>query len=232
MQGGQPVATDTFSHDWRDRLVGVEQGSSTTTLIVDPLGRLVAKVGASFDGTVRRIYLHDGDQVVAEYVQEAGGTDWQLDRRHHWGRWIDDLAVEQVDTDHDGALDTTLWPVTDLLGSVQLLTGAAGHIVERVEYETDGTPGFFGEDATPPSAVRVAWTGDGVRPTGDSVEASVFEIGFDEWLGEGSVGNAVATLTPDGGEAVSLGVVLDADGRGVTLPGATVETGTSYALHL
>ncbi len=165
-------------------------------------------------------------------MQEAGGTNWQLDRRHHWGRWIDDLAVEQVDTDHDGALDTTLWPVTDLLGSVQLLTDAASHIVERVEYETDGTPRFFGEDATPPSAVRVAWTGDGVRPTGDSVEASVFEIGFDEWLGEGSVGNAVATLTPDGGEAVSLGVVLDADGRGVTLPGATVETGTSYALHL
>ncbi len=94
--------------------------------MVDPLGRLVAKVRETAEGDVRRVYLHDGDQVVAEYVQEAGGTDWQLERRHHWGRWIDDLAVEQVDTDGDGILDTTLWPITDLLGSVQLLTDDDG----------------------------------------------------------------------------------------------------------
>ncbi len=41
-----------------------------------------------------------------------------------------------------------------------------------------------------------------------------------------------ATLTPDGGEAVDLTVVLDGDGRGVTLSGATVDAGTSYDLHL
>ncbi len=82
---------------------------------------------------------------------------------HHWGRWIDDLAVEEVDSDGDGVLDRTLWPVTDLLGSVQLLTDADGRIVERIEYATDGPPRFFAEDATPPTATRVAWTGGGLK---------------------------------------------------------------------
>ncbi len=232
MEGGATVATDTFSHDWRDRLVGVGHGSTTTTLVVDPLGRLVAKVNSTPDGDVGRVYLHDGDQVAAEYVQEAGGTDWQLERRHFWGRWIDDLAVEQVDTDGDRGLDLTLWPITDLLGSVQLLTDGEGRIVERIEYATDGTPRFFAEDGTPPTAARVAWTGNGARPTGDAVSAGVFEVGFDEWLDEGSVEAATATLAVDGGEAVELTVTVDADGRGVTLGGATVEAGTSAALHL
>ncbi len=232
MQGETIIGTDTFSHDWRDRLVGADQGPSTTDLIVDPLGRLVSKERTSVDGTVRRIYLHDGDQVVAEYVQEAGGTAWQLERRHHWGRWIDDLAVEEVDTDADGVLDNTLYPVTDLLGSVQLLTDATGEIVERVEYQTDGTPRFFSGDATPPTAVRVAWTGNGNRPTGDTVAANVLEVGFDEWIEEGSVETATATLTPDGGTATDLAITLDGDLRGVTLTGVTIEAGTSYTLHV
>ena len=78
------------------------------------------------------MYLHDGDQVVAEYVQEAGGPGWELDRRHHWAHWIDQLAAEEVDTDGDGEIDKTLFPITDLLGSVQLLTDENGEIVERI----------------------------------------------------------------------------------------------------
>jgi hypothetical protein len=106
----------------------------------------------------------------------------------------------------------TLYPVTDLLGSVQLLTDATGEIVERVEYQTDGTPRFYSGDVTPPTAVRVAWTGGGNRPTGDTVAANVLEVGIDEWIHEGSVEGATATLTPDGGEAVALTIVLDNDG--------------------
>ena len=231
MQGQTTIATDTFIHDWRDRLVGVEQDSTTTTLIVDPLGRLVAKTRQGLGGPVSRIYLHDGDQVVAEYVQEAGGNNWQVDRRHHWGRWIDDLAVEQVDTDADGELDETLWPITDLLGSVQLLTDDEGRIVERIEYQTDGTPRIFAEDETAPRVTRVAWTGNGQRPSNDMVSPEIFEIAFDEWL-DANLENVTATLTPDGGEAIELDVTLEDDQRGINLGGATIQAGVNYALHL
>ena len=186
-QVGDPIVEATFTHDWRDRLVEVEQGETTYRFVVDPLGRMVAKVKQMAEGDITRVYLHDGDQVVAEYVQEAGGTGYQLDRRKTWGQWIDDLVTEQVDTTHDGALDSTLYPVKDLLGSVQLLTDETGKIVERVEYDADGTPHFFSGDANPPRVTRVAWTGDGNRPTGDTVNPTAFEIGFSEPLMPASV---------------------------------------------
>ncbi|NOZ95763.1 MAG: hypothetical protein GXP47_13645, partial [Acidobacteria bacterium] len=166
-----------FTHDWRDKLTSVQQGNTTTDIILDPLGRMVGKVKHTTNGDVARAYLHDGDQVVLEYVQAAGSTTWQPERRHIWGRWIDDLAVEQVDTDGDGSLETTLYPITDLLGSVQLLTDDAGTIVERITYDPDGTPHFESADTTRPSVTRVAWTGDGTLPTGDTVTAQAFEIG-------------------------------------------------------
>jgi len=213
----------TYSDDWRDRLVGVQHGALRTDLVVDPLGRLVAKVVHTGGGDVARVYLHDGDQVVAEYVQEAGGMGWQLDRRHHWGRWIDDLVAEEVDTDANGVLDTTLYPVTDLLGTLQLLTDEDGRIVERVEYDPDGTPHFFAADQAVPTPTRLAWTGNGALPTGASTTPQVFEIGFSEWLGGADAGtggvltNAIATLTPGGGSPVTLAAMLGAGSRSVVL---------------
>ncbi len=230
--GTDLIPEATYTHDWRDRLVEVEQGEVDTRLVVDPLGRLVAKVVHTPAGDAAHVYLHDGDQVVAEYVQEAGGPSWQLDRRKHWGRWIDDLVAEEVDTDHDGAFDTTLYPVTDLLGSVQLLTNQAGRIVERITYDTDGTPHFFGPDDTWPTVTRVAWTGAGARPTGDTVDAQVFEMGLSEWIDEASVADAVATLTPEGGEPIILDLALTPHLRGATLSGAAIESGITYTLHI
>jgi RHS repeat-associated protein len=232
LSDGSRLTDATYTHDCRDRLVEVGQGGATTRLVVDPLGRLVARVKQTAAGETARVYVHDGDQVVAEYVQEVGGTGFILDRRHHWGRWIDDLAVEGVDTDHDGALDTTLYPITDLLGSVQLVTDESGLIAERVEYDADGTPHVFTADITPPTTTRVAWTGDGSRPTGDQVTPGALEIGFDEWIDEGSVSAATASVKPIGGTPVDLSIALSDGDRAAVLSGASLTDGTQYSLSV
>jgi YD repeat-containing protein len=92
----------SFTHDELERLVRVEQGSGVTELVVDPLGRLVGKVRQTGEGSVVKVYLQDGEQVVVEYGKGAGSSAWKVQRRHLWGRWIDELAVEQVDTDGAG----------------------------------------------------------------------------------------------------------------------------------
>ncbi|HHQ47755.1 MAG TPA: hypothetical protein ENK19_02605, partial [Acidobacteria bacterium] len=152
--------------------------------------------------------------------------------RRREARWIDDLAVEQVDTNDDGLLDNTFYPITDLLGSVQLLTDDAGTPVERITYDPDGTPHFWSADTTRPSVTRIAWTGDGALPTGDTVTPQAFEIGLSEPIDPASVTNATATLTPDGGDAVALTLTLAADGRSAELTGASVAAGTTYTLHV
>jgi RHS repeat-associated protein len=228
---GGPYGDAIFTHDWRDRLASVEQGSTTTDILVDPLGRMVGKVKHTADGDVARAYLHDGDQVAVEYVQPAGSTNWQPERRHIWSTWIDQLAVEQIDTDGDGTLETTLYPITDMLGSVQLLTDDTGSIVERIEYDPDGTPHFWSADTTGPAVTRIVWTGDGVTPAG-AMTPQVFEIGFSEVVDAASVSGASATLTPEGGSAVDLTLTLAADGRSAVLSGAAITAGVNYALHV
>jgi len=148
------------------------------------------------------------------------------------GRWIDDLVVEQVDTDGDGTLETTLYPITDLLGSVHLLTDDGGQIVERITYDPDGTPHFWSADTKRPRVTRIAWTGDGALPTGDTVTPHAFEIGFSEAIDPASAAAATATLTAEGGEPQRLTLTLAPGGRTVYLTGATVAAGTTYTLHL
>jgi len=148
------------------------------------------------------------------------------------GRWIDDLAVEQVDTDDQDGPDATFYPITGLLGSVQLLTDENGAVVQRITYDPDGTPHFWSKDGAQPSVTRIAWTGDGTLPTGDTVTAQAFEIGLSEPIDPASVTNATATLTPDGGTPQTLTLTLAADSRTAYLTGATVAAGTQYTLHV
>jgi len=105
-------------------------------------------------------------------------------------------------------------------------------ILERITYDPDGTPHFWSADTNPPTVTRIAWTGDGTLPTGDTVTAQAFEIGLSEAIDPESVADATATLTPDGGSAVSLTAAISADGRGLELTGATITAGTAYTLHL
>jgi RHS repeat-associated protein len=212
--------------------VQVRQGSAVTDLVVDPLGRLVAEVSRPQPGaSIPRIFLHDGEQVVGEYVQGRAGV-MQLERRHHWGRWIDELVVEEVDADHDGTVETTLYPVSDLLGDVRLLTDSDGRIKERIVYEPDGRPVFFREDTIRPTVTRLAWTGTGQSPAGDAVAANVFEIGLSEVIDVGSVSQGVATMAAAGQPASAVTITLRPDLRTVVATGFTLQAGAAATLHL
>ncbi|MCU0293643.1 MAG: hypothetical protein MUF10_16925 [Thermoanaerobaculaceae bacterium] len=205
-------------------------GAVTADLILDPLGRLVAKRTTTPEGTLHRAYLHDGDQVVEEFASVAGQTNVHLDRRHHWGRWIDDLVAEQVDTDHDGTLETTLYPVTDLLGSVEILTDDTGRIVERITYDPDGTPHFWGEDSTRPQVTQVVWTGNGQSPTGVTVDANTLVVRFSEAIHEASMSTMALTLNPEAGNHTET---LDPDGRTLRIAfEQPITASTPTSLHL
>jgi YD repeat-containing protein len=228
----------SFTHDELERLVRVEQGGAATELVLDPLGRLVGKVRHSPEGEMARAYLHDGDQVVVEYGKQVGGTGWRVQRRHLWGRWIDELAVEQVDTDGDGSLETSLWPVTDLLGTVELLTDGGGAVVERFSYDPEGRPKVWGADTQRPRVTRVAWTGDGSDsrcPVGIplvSCPPGAFQLGFGEELDAASASAATASLTAEGGSPQALALSLTPEARAAYLTGGSLQAGIRYTLHL
>jgi RHS repeat-associated protein len=146
--------------------------------------------------------------------------------------------VEQVDMDGDGSLETSLWPVTDLLGTVELLTDGSGSIVERITYDPEGRPQVWSADTQRPRVTRVAWTGDGSDgrcPVGIPAVAcppAAFQLAFGEAVDGESAAGATASLTPQGGQPVPLTVTLTPDNRAAYLTGATVQAGTSYTLHL
>jgi RHS repeat-associated protein len=148
------------------------------------------------------------------------------------------LAVEQVDMDGDGSLETSLWPVSDLLGSIELVTDGSGSIVERITYDPEGRPQFWSADTQRPRVTRVAWTGDGRDgrcPVGIPAVAcppGAFQLGFGEELDAASASAATATLTPEGGSPQALALSLTPDARAAYLTGAALQAGIRYTLHL
>ena len=70
--------------------------------------------------------------MVAEYV------NGKLDREFVWGDDPDDLIQIKRDSNGDGAVDQTLYPVDDELNTVHALTDENGNVVERYRYESDG----------------------------------------------------------------------------------------------
>jgi RHS repeat-associated protein len=148
------------------------------------------------------------------------------------------LAVEQVDMDGDGVLETSLWPVTDLLGTVELLTDGGGAVVERITYDPEGRPQFWSADTQRPRVTRVAWTGDGRDgrcPVGIPAVAcppAAFQLGFGEELDAESAAGATASLTAEGGSPQALALSLTPDARAAYLTGAALQAGIRYTLHL
>jgi len=108
-------------------------------------------------------------------------------------------------------LDGTLYPVSDPLGSVEVVLDEAGRLVERVETLPEGKPRIFGEDRKRPEVLRVVWTGNGQTPAGQ-VPAGVLELTLGEPMRAGSVAKARITL-----EGQQLSGELSQDGRRLVL---------------
>ena len=70
LSDGSFVTNALYTHDWRDRLVGVDQGESNTELIVDPLGR-IAKVHM---GVLSRPELEDALEEISSAMPHGAGA--------------------------------------------------------------------------------------------------------------------------------------------------------------
>lgn len=132
-----------YIYDVENRLVwtGLPDGTTIATLRYDPLGRLYELGGPGF-GVTR--FLHDGDELVAEY--DGVGT---LLRRYAHGKNVDDPVVW-----YEGSgLAASRWLHTDHQGSVIAATDSSGGAAVAINsYDEYGIPG-------PGNAGRFQYTG-------------------------------------------------------------------------
>lgn len=117
-----------YIYDVENRLVSLS-GAKTATLRYDPLGRLY-EVGGAGTGLTR--FLHDGDEMVAEY----DGIN-NLQRRYAHGKNVDDPVVW-----YEGAgLASPRWLHTDHQGSVISITDSSGGAAVAINaYDEYGIP--------------------------------------------------------------------------------------------
>ncbi len=125
----------TYAYDAENRLIAAS-GAASAALLYDPLGRLWQTSGGTA-GVTR--FLHDGDEIVAEYDGSGG-----LLRRYMWGPGIDEPVLE----DEGGALacgapgaPTTLVLHADHQGSVIALADCWGNRTNVNTYDEYGIPG-------------------------------------------------------------------------------------------
>jgi len=138
----------TYHYDGRDRLVEIRQGGITTASFgYDAIGRRRMKTV----GGVTTLFRYDGDNPIAE--TSGGSTKTVLN-----GFGID----ERYARDDAGGRRYFL---TDLIGSAQALTDAAGNVTTRYRYEAYGE-GTIDNVAGLPSVNEFQYAGrenDGAR---------------------------------------------------------------------
>jgi RHS repeat-associated protein len=114
--------TTAYTFDDENRLVQVVRGYGTIIYAYDPLGRRIAK---SF-GDVVNWYVYDGNAIIAAY--NSSGT---VTARYAHGLNIDEpLAVQRG--------SATSFYHADGLGSIVVLTNAAGSVVQTYSYDSFG----------------------------------------------------------------------------------------------
>ncbi len=139
----------TFSYDYANRLVAINNGSTGAPIAVygyDALGRRILK-GTQSGATLNTTrYIYDGDEVIEE---RDGGGNVTASFTHggtcgHYTQvvWADSYRTgcRIVTTKRNG---TNYWPHTDADGSTVALTLDNGTVAERYEYADYGEPAFF-----------------------------------------------------------------------------------------
>ena len=143
--------SSTFVYDAENRLVSAA-GAATVNLAYDPLGRLWQTSGGSA-GTTQ--FLHDGDEIVAEYNGSGG-----LLRRYMWGPGVDEPIV----ADEGGALNCTGTRVlhADHQGSIIAVADCWGNQIATNTYDEYGIPGTGNANVS--TAGRFQYTGQAWIP--------------------------------------------------------------------
>ena len=122
-------ATTTYTYDFRNRLVGVEE--------YDGSGNLLHTIGYTYDVFDRRIAktvdgqrtstVYNGLQVWADY--DATGA---VTARYLTGSKLDEMVARWRPS------DGTAWYLTDHLGTVRDIANATGAVVDHLSYDSFG----------------------------------------------------------------------------------------------
>ncbi|MBY0371054.1 hypothetical protein K2X33_10230, partial [bacterium] len=125
-----------YVYDAWQRVVTVKNagGATIQSFTYDALGRRITENS----GTATDLYYNDRWQVIEERV---GGT-------HRASYVWDPTAVDRLinrlrDTDANGTLDESLWPLYDAQGNVTALVNNAGAVQERYVYDPYGVPSVY-----------------------------------------------------------------------------------------
>jgi len=158
----------TLFWDFDNQLTGVDTTGDATpdvTYQYDVLHRRVTRVQGSADA----VYVHAGNQVVAEY--RLGGLPSVPQQRYVWGDYIDEPILKQS----SGLGGSTLYYHHNQQYSTVALTNTSGEVVERYAYTAYGELLVTDHAGTPRSltahANRYTYTG---REWDDAVKLYYF----------------------------------------------------------
>ncbi len=87
--------------------------------------------------TERQTFVYDGENVVLDFHQPAGG-DWELDHRYLYGLQPDQLLAQENNTALLTHADRVYWTFADNLGTVRDLVDNTDALVEHYTYSAFG----------------------------------------------------------------------------------------------
>ncbi len=127
--------TQKLYHDYRNRLVRVTEGTTTTENKYDALGRRMQKVVTAGSQSKTENYYYAGHQVI----EVRDGND-QVKRQFIYGNGIDEVV--RLDT-YNGSTIAPYYFHSNGIGSTTAVTEANGQVVERYQYDFYGMPTFM-----------------------------------------------------------------------------------------
>jgi len=132
----------TLHYNHNNQLVQVDVGDDTYAFRYDALGRKLAGKVKLFGLWYWRCGWHDGQRVIME---ETLGV-MPAERFYVYGNLIDEVICEWHSMNGGWWQQ---WYLTDALGSVYVLTGNSGNIVEAYQYSIYGEPKVYAPDGSP-----------------------------------------------------------------------------------
>jgi RHS repeat-associated protein len=127
--------TQKMYHDYRNQMVRVTEGTTTTENKYDALGRRLQMIVNTGSQTKTENYYYAGHQVV-----EVRDANDQVKHQFIYGNGIDEVVRMDV---YSGSTITPYYFHRNEIGSTTALTDADGQVVERYKYSLFGMPTFM-----------------------------------------------------------------------------------------
>jgi len=128
-------STQKMYYDYRNRMVRVIEGTTTTEGKYDALGRRMQKVVTAGSQSKTENYYYAGHQVI----EVRDGND-QVKNQFIYGNGIDEFIRMDV---YNGSAITPYYFHTNAIDSTTAITDANGQVIERYQYDLYGMPTFM-----------------------------------------------------------------------------------------